>query len=250
MRGFWVSALWLLGCTIEPLTPQAVPAFTGKVVLLKDRPVASGGVSLTLELTPPDGLTSFPSAEEAPLPGGNEDTSFSSDLRIELEARYAADKVQGGNKAGDFVPYLIAIASIENLDTGARLAVFLPPEVSLERGLHYGRNVALVEAVGVSEAGYKLTLQITPPALVSDDDALDKSAPLSTQLRGRSPLSPGISLAPDLAPFAQGTLFSVAPILARGADVTTLAAAFTLADFVEAADGGAADGAEVPTYSY
>ncbi len=237
-----VAALALLGCPREPLL-DGVPPFAGELVLLKDRPVSGGAMLATVALSPPDVRTDFPGAD-TPLPGGNENPGRDADLHLELEIRYASEGVQGGNKAGDFVPYLIVEAEVENLDTSQVFQTVLVPHVSLVEGLHYGRNLALIESLGLSEAGYRVRVSIVPPALVTDVDFTEDP-------RGRSALSPGISIGPDLSPFLAGSVFSLRPLSARALDVIELNGAFTLTDFLSEEDGGGTGGSGgAPGYSY
>jgi hypothetical protein len=246
-RQLGVLGLCLLGCQLEPRF-TGLPPFEGTLVLFQDRLIAGGAVSVGLLLTPPDTLD-FPTVA---LPGGNEEPGPRADLHLALDTRYTAAGVLGSALAGDFVPFLIVQARLENLDTGDRITTFLIPEASLSQGYHYGRNLRLIESLGLSEAGYLVNVQIIPPALAGDPDAVAPDASLVEQQRGRSPLSPGIVIGPDLAPFTGGTVFSVEPIPDRQFSITALAGAFTLEDFLPlGAEGseGAGSG-EVPTYTY
>lgn len=218
-------ALSLLACNVEPLF-TAVPPFT-QLVLVKEAPVSAGGALATVSIEPPDAI-SFPSAEDAPLPGGNELLQVTQvDIYLQLDLRYAA-AVQGGQKKGDFVPYAIVEASIQNLDTDETFETFLTPHVSMKTGYHYGKNISLLNTVGLSETGYSVQVTINPPAMFGDPD-------FSQEALGASLLSPGLALASDFAPFSQGTLFSLRPVSERAQDAIVLASSFTLLDLADSA---------------
>jgi uncharacterized protein involved in high-affinity Fe2+ transport len=247
---FWAALLSLSvsGCQVSTALTE-VPAFEGTIFLQKELPISGGAIEVSLALTSPEFGLSFPSVT---LPGGNEEPGELADLHLSMVPLYTADGVLGANKKNDFVPYLIVSAAIENLDDGARLDVILSPEVSLLEGYHYGRNLRLLDSVGVSEAGYKITLRIIPPALIGDASAISPEASLSEQQQGASPLSPGIMLEPTLEPFLQGTVFTNAPIGGRQAAITTIAGAFTLNDFLAAKEEGSEGqgSGDLPVYSY
>jgi Fe2+ transport protein len=240
--------LGLGGCQVSALLTE-VPSFEGTIFLQKERLVSGGAITVSLALTSPELGLSFPSEI---LPGGNEEPGELADLHLSMTPLYTAAGVLGANKKNDFVPYLIVSAAIENLDDGARLDVLLVPEVSLLEGYHYGRNLRLIDSVGASEAGYKITLRIIPPALLGDASAIAPEASLSEQQQGASPLSPGIMLEPTLAPFLLGTVFTTAPIGGRQAAITTITGAFTLNDFIAAEEEGSEGlgSGELPVYSY
>ena len=219
----WLLGLLALGaCEVEPLF-SAVPAFT-RLILIEEQPLSGGAMLATLSLENVD-VVDFPAVEEAPFPGGNENVKAEeSDLYLQLDLRYTA-AVQGGQKAGDFVPYMIVKASIENLDTRQRAAFFLTPHASNTTGYHYGRNVRLARDLGLSEAGYAVSVTINPPALLSDVD-------LTQNELGRSTLSPGVSMAPDFSAFTDGTLFSLKPLAERPQDAVLLQDTFTFFELI------------------
>ena len=239
----------LLGGCLESTALTEVPPFEGTIFLQKDLPISGGAIAVSLTLTSPELGVSFPT--EA-LPGGNEEPGALADLHLSMTPLYTAAGVMGGNQEGDFVPYLIVSAAIENLDDGARADVILIPEVSSLEGYHYGRNLRLIDSVGVSEAGYKITLRIIPPALIGDASAVAPGASLGEQQQGTSPLSPGVMLEPALEPFLQGSVFTLQPIGGRQAAITTIASAFTLNDFVAAEEEGSEGlgSGDLPVYSY
>jgi uncharacterized protein involved in high-affinity Fe2+ transport len=209
-------------CKVEPLF-SAVPTFT-QLVLVQDKPVSGGAMLATLSLETVD-VVDFPSAEEAPLPGGNENIKAEeSDLYLQLDLRYAA-ALQGGQKINDFVPYMIVEASIENLDTKQSASFFLIPHASIKDGYHYGRNVRLAQDLGLSEVGYAVSVKVNPPALLNDID-------LNQNELGRSPLSPGVIAAPDFSPFTNGTLFSLKPLTTRSQDAVIVQDTFTLFELI------------------
>lgn len=252
-RGALLSLLslpGLSGCLVDSRLRE-LPPFEGTLVLLEDQRIAGGAISLGLTLTPPEPLD-FPSAERTPLPGGNEEPGALADLHLALDVRYTADNILGSARAGDFVPFLIVQARLENLDDGARFTTFLVPEVSLSSGYHYGRNLRLIDSLGPSEAGYLINLSIIPPSLAGDPSAVSPGASLLEQQRGSSALSPGITVGPDLAPFTAGTVLTVVPMAERQFSITTAAAAFTLQDFLPLEEEGSAGqgSGDVPTYSY
>ena len=244
MVGVW----GLSGCQVSTALTE-VPAFEGVIFLQKELPISGGAIAVSLALTSPELGLLFPTE---PLPGGNEEPGALADLHLSMTPLYTADGVLGANKKNDFVPYLIVSAAIENLDDGARFDVILVPEVSLVGGYQYGRNLRLIDNVGVSEAGYKITLRIIPPALAGDASSVAPGASLSEQQQGASPLSPGVMLEPTLAPFLQGTVFTTAPIGGRQAAITTILGAFTLNDFIAAEEEGSEGlgSGELPVYSY
>jgi hypothetical protein len=128
----------------------------------------------------------------------------------------------------------------------------LIPEVSFAGSYGYGRNVALLETLGLSELGYLVTVRIDPPALAGDPSATAEGAGALAQAKGTSVLSPGVSVGLDLSPFLQGTVFTVHAIGDRQGDTTTIVGAFTLADFQAAEEEGSETGGtgSIPTYTY
>lgn len=242
-------ALLGAGCEVEPLSEfTAVPAFEGSIALVKDKPISGEAVLVSLLVNPPDPALNV---TEVAIPGGNEEPRFP-DIHISLKANYSAAGVLGSHAAGDFVPYLIVNARITNLDTSEILRVRLLPEVSFVDGYSYGHNIALVEALGISELGYAVAVSISPPALVGDPDGTAEGANGLAISNGASPLSPGISVGPDLAPFLQGTVLTIHDIGNRQGDTTSISGAFTLSDFVAAEEEGTETGGTgtVPTYTY
>jgi uncharacterized protein involved in high-affinity Fe2+ transport len=245
----FLSLLFLGACQVDTSLTE-VPPFEGTIFLQKDLPISGGAVSLSLALTSPEFGLLFPSET---LPGGNEEPGELSDLHVSVTPLYTANGILGAKKKNDFVPYLIVLASIENLDSGARVNVVMPPEVSLLEGYHYGRNLRLIDSLGTSEAGYKITIRIVPPALIGDASAIDPEASLSEQQQGVSPLSPGVMLDPELKDFLKGSVFTLEPLGSpRQAAITTITGAFTLNDFLAVEEEGSEGqgSGDLPVYSY
>src|SRR5689334_21956727 len=107
-----------LACKATP--PTEIPDFEGTLVLT-ERLVAGGAIEVALSLTAPIDDLNFP---EAPLPGGNTALPEGADLHLSVFANYTAS-VLGGQKKGDFVPYLIVFATVQNLDSGVQVTTLL-----------------------------------------------------------------------------------------------------------------------------
>lgn len=240
-----LACLALVACKVK--TPTTIPDFEGTLVLT-ERAVAGGAVNVQMSLTEPQTNLDFP---QITLPGGNEALPEGADLHVSVAVNYTA-AVQGGQKAGDFVPYLIAQATIQNLDSGDQITTLLVPEVSVAKGYSYGRNIALLKNLGASEAGYQINVLFLPPALAGDPSAVAPGASLLAQQRGTSGLSPGISVHQSLEPFLEGTLFSTRDITTRQIGSTLVSGAFTLADFNVVLEEGSEGGSsvDVPGYAY
>ena len=182
------------------------PESGGELVLTADKLASGGAMKVTLEIAPPDDIVSPDNSV-----GGTLSSKAEADIHFEAHVRYTGALLGGRNK-DDFVPYLNIELELTNRDSGNQSKKWtLVPHVGIAEGFHYARNIALVETLGASEAGYDGKVTIQSPTLFGDPDA--------------SSISPGIVMHSDLASTHNlaGTLL--------GPDPVVISAGFILGDF-------------------
>ena len=221
------ALLMVAGCDsgADPAVEQVqFPEAGGELILEKNKPVSGGAMKVTLEIAPPDDIISPDNPVGGPLTSKAE-----ADIHFEAQIRYTG-AVLGGRNKGDFVPYLNVELVLTNRDSGKKSKTWaLVPHVGIAEGFHYARNIALVETLGASEAGYDADVTITAPAPFGDP--------------GASSISPGIVMHSDISDNQNiaGTLL--------GPDPVVISAGFILGDFKtimseEAGEEGASTGSE------
>ena len=195
-----------VGCdsSARPAVEQ-VPDFTGELVLANDAPVSGGAMAVTLEIAPPDDIL-----RATPATGKALVTKEEADIHFEAQIRYTAG-ILGGRNEGDFVPYLNVSLTLTNRDSGKTLTTTLVPHVGIAEGYHYARNLALVDSLGASEAGYDADVTIDAPT--------EYGSP------GTSDVSPGLIKHSDIS----GTNERAGTLL--GTDSTVVSGGFILGDF-------------------
>ncbi len=182
------------------------PEAGGELVLTAGKLTSGGAMEVTLKIAPPDDIVS----PDNPV-GGTLSSKAEADIHFEAHVRYTGAFLGGRNK-GDFVPYLNIELELTNRDSGKQSKKWtLVPHVGIAEGFHYARNIALVETLGASEAGYDVKVTIQAPTLFGDPDA--------------SSISSGIVMHSDLANNQNltGTLL--------GPDPVVISTGFILGDF-------------------
>ena len=213
----------LIGCDSNvPPAVETVPNFTGELVLVEDAPASSGNMTITLEVAPPDMIL-----EPAEPVGGPLTPKTAADIHFEAQIRYSG-AVLGGKAEGEFVPYLNVNLKLTNRDTGKSLDTTLVPHVGIAEGFHYARNIALVDTLKASEAGYDAKVTITAPAQAGSSN--------------QSAISPGIAMRSDISPTHErsGAVFGTDPVVVTGG--------FLLGDFktIGSSQGGTGGGVPLP----
>ena|GEM_PF-2151583 len=190
----------LIGCdsSSPPLAVETVPDFTGELILVEDAPASSGNMSITLEIAPPDMIL-----EPTEPVGGGLTPKTAADIHFEAQIRYSG-AVLGGKAEGEFVPYLNVNLKLTNRDTGKSLDTTLVPHVGIAEGFHYARNIALVDTLKASEAGYDAKVTITAPVQAGSSQ--------------QTTISPGIAMRSDIAPAHEraGSVFGLKPVIVTG----------------------------------
>jgi hypothetical protein len=201
--------LMAVGCDsgADPAVEQVqFPESGGELILTEDEPASGGAMKVTLEIAPPDDIVSPDNPVGGPLTSKAE-----ADIHFEAQIRYTG-AVLGGRNKGDFVPYLDVELTLTNRDSGKKSEKWrLVPHVGIAEGYHYGRNIALVETLGASEAGYDADVTINSPVPFGDAST--------------SAISPGIVMHSDISDNQNiaGTLLGPAPVV--------ISAGFILGDF-------------------
>ena len=209
------------GCdTDAPITVEEVPEFEGELILADEQPASGGAMTVTLEIAPPDAI------DHPANPSGVPVSEEEADIHFEAQIRYTS-AILGGRNAGDFVPYLHVVLNLTNRDSGETMRTPLVPHVGIAEGYHYAKNLALVDTLGASEAGYDAEVTITAP----DDYGMG----------GMSAVSPGLIRHSDISPTdLSGTVLGPTPVVVSGS--------FLLGDFktIVSEDVGGGYGAPAP----
>ena len=177
---------------------ESVPEFEGEILLAEEQPASGGAMQVTVEIAPPDDILA-PEGQtgEASIP------KEAADIHFEVQVRYTG-VVLGGRNEGDFVPFLNVRLILTNRDTGETINTMLVPHVGIAEGYHYARNLALVETIGASEAGYDAEVTIRRPSEYG--------------AAGMSPISPGLIKHSDISSPSDltGTLLGPDPVVVSG----------------------------------
>jgi len=192
------ALLMAVGCDAgaDPAVEQ-VGNFAGELILAEDKPVSGGVMKVTLEIAPPDDIVS----PINPV-GGALTPRGKADIHFEAQIRYAKTLL-GGRAVGEFVPYLDVELELTNRDSGKKSKTWtLVPHVGIAEGYHYARNIALVDTLGASEAGYDAKVTIRQPIPPGNS--------------ATTAISPGTVMQSDIAGDVTGTLLGATPTVVRG----------------------------------
>jgi hypothetical protein len=124
--------------------------------VLETRVISNGAARLTLELFPPFQV------EESGAVDGEAFNVDGQDIHIEARVEYLTNIL--GGTAGALVPYLRLSVEITNEDNGRKLRADLVPLVSIQRGLTYARNLAVLSKIGKAQSHYSVELAVVRPA--------------------------------------------------------------------------------------
>ena len=212
-----------------PPAEEVVGEFRGDLLLESESPVSGGTMSVTIEIAPPDDIQ-----VAATSTGEHHVSKEDADIFFETQIRYTG-ALLGGHNAGDFVPYLDVSVELTNRDTGESMKSPLVPHVSIAEGYHYGMNLALVDTLGASEAGYDATVTVNPATVTS---GIIKHSDISSQSDTSGTLLGNAPFVFETVGFGLGDFKNIVEIVVGGGDGEAAANTPNLSDEEEPAGSG------------